>query len=56
MSCMHDIGDAVLGTVVLSIWIRRDLREKTRRFQHIGWRYENERFIEGRLREELKEV
>ena len=57
MRCMHDIGDAVLSTVTLSIRIRRDLREKMRRFQHIDWRYEIERFIEERIREEqLKEV
>ncbi len=41
-----------MSTVTLSIRIRRELREKMKRFSHIDWRMEIERFIEERIREE----
>ncbi len=36
---------------VLSIRIRKDLREKMRRYSDIDWRKEIEEFIERRIRE-----
>ena len=46
-----------MPTAVLSIRIRRELKEKMERFSYIDWRREIERFIEERIREEeLKDL
>ncbi len=46
-----------MSTTTLSIRIKRELREKMKRFSHVDWRAEIERFIEERVRqEELKQL
>ncbi|OYT56427.1 MAG: hypothetical protein B6U76_03715 [Desulfurococcales archaeon ex4484_217_2] len=46
-----------MGTTTLSVRIRKDLKERMRKFKNIDWRREIEQFIEEKLRElELEEI
>jgi len=46
-----------LSTTTLSIRIRKDLKEKMKKFKNIDWRREIEQFIEEKIRElELGEI
>jgi len=46
-----------VGTVTLSLRIRRDLKEKMERLRDIDWRSEIERFIESKIRKlELRRI
>lgn len=46
-----------MGTVTLSLRIRRDLKEKMERLRDIDWRSEIERFIESKIRKlELRRI
>jgi len=48
---------AVVGSEVLSIRVRRELKEKMREFKGVDWRREIESFLERRLKElELERV
>jgi hypothetical protein len=48
---------SAVGSEVLSIRVRRELKEKMREFKGVDWRREIESFIERRLRElELERV
>lgn len=50
-------GDINLSTTTLSIRIRKDLKEKMKKFKNIDWRREIEQFIEEKIRElELEEI
>ncbi|RLG80033.1 MAG: hypothetical protein DRO40_11805 [Thermoprotei archaeon] len=40
-----------MSTTVLSIRIRRDLKEKMEKYKNINWREEIEQFIETKIRE-----
>ena len=46
-----------VGTVTLSLRIRRDIKEKMERLRDVDWRSEIEKFIESRIREiELRSI
>ncbi len=46
-----------MSTTTLSIRIRKDLKEKMKKFKNIDWRREIEQFIEEKIRElELGEI
>jgi len=46
-----------LSTTTLSIRIRKDLKEKMKKFENIDWRREIEQFIEEKIKElELREI
>ncbi len=40
-----------MSTVVYSIRIKRELREKMKKYKSINWREEVEKFIENKIRE-----
>ncbi|RLG79819.1 MAG: hypothetical protein DRO40_12150 [Thermoprotei archaeon] len=46
-----------MSTMTLSIRIRKDLKEKMKKYKNIDWRKEIEQFIEEKIREfELGEI
>lgn len=45
-----------MSTTVLSIRIRRELKEKMEKYKDVNWREEIERYIESRIRELEKQA